>query len=219
MPVRWNTTFAETERAILLWPICTVINAWVEQMEQSLSGQKKAAATRKKKKLYLSPQDWEKLIIICDVLTVLNELTHFLSKSSIPTISMVLPFYKYLQMHLKKYQVSLRFACQKALEKLDVYMTAAVESKYVLLGAVLHPFTRIKYFENTSLWALRIPTHAHVLLAELYKEYVNEANISDKQKDNTSVGIGQKLSTIFGTAVTAGRTLQNLVGVGHIWQI
>lgn len=39
-------------------------------MEKGLTGQKKAAATRKKKRLYLSPQDWEHLIAVRDTLSV-----------------------------------------------------------------------------------------------------------------------------------------------------
>ena len=141
------------------------INAWIEQMGKGLTGKKKAAATRKKNRLFLSPQDWEQLESIRTILSVrplahatsipraymsslthwqeLNDITLSLSVDKVPTISMTLPLYKHLETHLVQHKLGarrtedkyIRSACEKALTKLRQYLTAALESKYILLGA------------------------------------------------------------------------------------
>ncbi|KIJ06033.1 hypothetical protein PAXINDRAFT_158866, partial [Paxillus involutus ATCC 200175] len=65
MEVRWNTTYAEMDRGIKLKP---AVNHWVDQLDSSLTGKKKAAATRKKKKWHISHSEWELLERLCIVL-------------------------------------------------------------------------------------------------------------------------------------------------------
>ncbi|EIW59259.1 uncharacterized protein TRAVEDRAFT_104808, partial [Trametes versicolor FP-101664 SS1] len=210
MPVRWNTTYAEIERALLLRP---AINAWIEQMEKGLTGQKKAAATRKKKRLYLSPQDWEHLIAVRDTLSVLNEVTHLLSKGGVPTIPMTLPLYKHIETKLKSYkqkfrrpeEARLRMGCEKALEKLETYTDIALQSKYVLIGAVLHPLTRIKYFENRDLWDPIVPVRARRLLEELFKEYTEKAATESAHSKHPKPTPDEQYQSAFGASVAAGR--------------
>jgi hypothetical protein len=47
------------------------LNQWIDSMDQSLSGKKKAAAKRRQKKWRLSPDEWEMLAKLCSVLEVL----------------------------------------------------------------------------------------------------------------------------------------------------
>ncbi|KAJ2982783.1 hypothetical protein NUW54_g10707 [Trametes sanguinea] len=129
-----------TDRALLLRP---AINAWIEQMDNGLTGKRKAAATRKKKKVYLSPQDWDQLTVIRDILSALNDVTHLLSVGRLPTLPMILPLYKHLETHFKAHlnkarrqeNWTLRTACETALEKLDHYLHIALDSNVTLLAA------------------------------------------------------------------------------------
>ncbi|KIJ07767.1 hypothetical protein PAXINDRAFT_158317 [Paxillus involutus ATCC 200175] len=65
MEVKWNTMYAEMDRGIKLKP---AVNHWVDQLDNSLTGKKKAAATRKKKKWHISHSEWELLERLCIVL-------------------------------------------------------------------------------------------------------------------------------------------------------
>jgi hypothetical protein len=46
------------------------LNQWIDSMDQSLTGKKKAAAKRRQKKWRLSPDEWEMLGKLCAVLEV-----------------------------------------------------------------------------------------------------------------------------------------------------
>jgi hypothetical protein len=47
------------------------LNQWIDSMDQSLSGKKKAAAKQRHKKWRLSPNEWEMLVKLCSVLEIL----------------------------------------------------------------------------------------------------------------------------------------------------
>ncbi|KAJ3010273.1 hypothetical protein NUW54_g1148 [Trametes sanguinea] len=207
MPTRWNTVFAEIERGLFLRPVHAatpsphVINAWVEQMDKGLTGRKKAAATQQKNCLFLSPRDWAQLEAIRDILSPFNDVTHLLSKGDVPTLPMVLPLYKHLESHLKAQKTKLRsnedlplhHGCQKALDKLTIYMEKALYS-----NAPSHDTFEI----------------ARELLAELYDEY-SELYTSPQSAqcgENTGHGTGDhngplnvQQPSVFGTSVAVVR--------------
>jgi hypothetical protein len=82
MKIRWNTTHAEILRGIALKPVCFIvlcltvahilqaINQWIDSMDQLVTGKAKAAAKRRQKKSRLSPDEWDTLAKLCDVLKV-----------------------------------------------------------------------------------------------------------------------------------------------------
>ncbi|KAH9940996.1 hypothetical protein B0H21DRAFT_697286 [Amylocystis lapponica] len=175
MPIRWNTTHVEIDRGIRLRP---AVNQWVEQLDKNLTGKKKTAASKKKRKWYLGPLDWELLEALCEILGGFHQVTLKLSKGGIPTICLVLPLYKYMETHLQNSKdryhsaANLHAALQAGLDKLTIHLNKALVSQYPLLGTVLHPCFRLKYFKRADLWAKDIPTRAKNLLKVLYDEYM-----------------------------------------------
>ncbi|KAG2110208.1 uncharacterized protein F5147DRAFT_651863 [Suillus discolor] len=144
IPIRWNTTLAEIDRAMKLKP---AINQWVDQLDACLTGVKKRAAICKKKKLALS---------------LFYTSTLDLSCKHVPTICYTLPLYKQLELHMDTYcrQASeendihgLEDALTAGLNKLRIHMEKALVSDYPLLGAVLHPRMRVSYFDDETLWS------------------------------------------------------------------
>ncbi|KAF8579803.1 hypothetical protein K439DRAFT_1308378, partial [Ramaria rubella] len=91
MPIRWNTWYAEIDRAIKLKP---AINHWIDQLNQWLKGKNQCDATHKKCEWFLTPSDWDMLAKLCSILEVFHQATLELSKVKQPTICKVLPLYK-----------------------------------------------------------------------------------------------------------------------------
>ncbi|GJF01034.1 hypothetical protein PsYK624_173400, partial [Phanerochaete sordida] len=174
MPIRWNTKHAEIERASKLKE---AVIQWVDSLTHGLTGQKFTAAQRKKTKLYLAPEDWKLLEDILAILEPFKDITLHFSRKGVPTISLVLPLYRKMQTHVKMSQATystnadLRTGLRLASAKLEVYMTKALTGRYYLLGAVLHPYIRVAYFENADLWPVDVGQRARELLDEVYNEY------------------------------------------------
>jgi len=63
----FSQTVGTTDRSM------QAITQWVESMNHALGGKAKAAATRKMKKWALSPQDWDILAKLCNVLEVSSQ--------------------------------------------------------------------------------------------------------------------------------------------------
>ncbi|CDO77468.1 hypothetical protein BN946_scf184902.g2 [Trametes cinnabarina] len=197
MPVQWNTTYAEIEHGLLLR---LAINQWIEQLDKDTTGKKAAGLRVKKRRWYLSPEDWEILEAICTILKPFHDVTHQLSHRSMLTIPVVLPLYKCLQQHLEKTQGTLRkdqallrMACGTALEKLKKYIRLTLVSKYPLLGA-------------------EIASRARALLEELYSKYAADAGpgtgLGSAESGKSPTGMhGSKTQpiSVFGTAVNAGK--------------
>ncbi|TFY75902.1 hypothetical protein EWM64_g8111 [Hericium alpestre] len=176
MPVRWNTTYAEIDRTLKLKP---AINQWVEQLDTGTSGKAKQAAQRKKKQLHLELKDWEMLKSLRDTLKIFHEATLDLSKANEPTICKTLPLYKLIEdcLHAEHKKVArtadkynLKHALDAGLKKLSLYMSKALISDYILLGAVLHPCIRLRYFKNSEKWSPEIAQRARTQLRKLYDE-------------------------------------------------
>ncbi|KAG0698114.1 ribonuclease H-like domain-containing protein [Suillus ampliporus] len=182
MPIRWNTTLAEIDRAMKLKP---AINQWVDQLDARLTGKKKRAAIRKKKKLYLSVSDWEFLERLSSILVLFYTSTLNLSRKHVPTICYTLPLYKQLELHMDTYcrQASeetdvhrLEDALVAGLTKLRIHMEKALVSDYPLLGAVLHPRMRVSYFEDESLWSnTNLTARVRILLDHMYQVYSEDS--------------------------------------------
>ncbi|OCH83776.1 hypothetical protein OBBRIDRAFT_742717 [Obba rivulosa] len=208
MPIRWNTKLAEIERGLILRP---AIQQWVEQLDRGLTGQKKAAATRKKKKWYLGPSDWELLEELTKILAIFRDVTLDLSRKGVPTICMTLPLYKHMEQHMRTcrynlrgtHTAMLRRALSAGLAKLDVYMAKALASKYTILGAVLHPAIWLKYFENHDLWSEDVPDRARAELKELYKEYSSHTSGTDHAAAPSKVKRTGSTSSIFASAISS----------------
>ncbi|KAI0739241.1 ribonuclease H-like domain-containing protein, partial [Daedaleopsis nitida] len=190
---RWNSVLAEIERGIQLR---LAINLWVEQLDSGTTGKKKAAAQRKKKQLFLSLEDWDLLETLVEVLTEFRDITLQLSREDIPTISMLLPFYKAMERHLKtqitkhctssRNDSTLRRALCQGAEKLEKHFQIALRSDYILLGAVLHPSIRIAYFEAQDLWPVEIAQRAKGALVQMYTKYASIRDSNSSQAGNNS---------------------------------
>ncbi|KAJ6482352.1 hypothetical protein DFH09DRAFT_950161 [Mycena vulgaris] len=178
MCIRWNTTNAEIERGTILEPALT---RWNAELTRNLTGKKKAAATRKAKRLHLSPRDFDDLRKIADVMSILQEATLNLSKKGVPTICKVLSLYKIIEQHLASKLAdidsdddlcNLGPAIQAGLVKLRTHTQKALVSDYPLVGAVLHPFIRLRYFKDPdSGWDLSLAYRAETILEHLYDIY------------------------------------------------
>lgn len=129
----------------------------MEQLALGLKGKKFEAATKKKMKMQLSSADWAFLALVYEVLTIcprvsgapeslttyfqpFHKITLSLSTAGTPTISSILPFYKQLEIHLKKMRAQpdtaeIRVGLDRAIAKLDVHMKKALAGRYPLLGA------------------------------------------------------------------------------------
>ncbi|TFK77964.1 hypothetical protein K466DRAFT_579417 [Polyporus arcularius HHB13444] len=203
MPVHWNTTYAEA------------IDAWVEQLDKGLTGQKKAAPAQKKNKLTLTPQDWEMLESIHEVLKELNSVTEQLSRATVLTLPMLLPLYKHLQQHFIKSQKAftghdqapLHAACDAALSKLNKHLNIALKMKLPLLSAVLHPAIRVCYFENSDLWEPKVAVHAQQLLEDTYTEYAEAVKTAQSNLPHqlTSQKPQASRSSVFAAAIGSGK--------------
>ncbi|PCH34259.1 hypothetical protein WOLCODRAFT_15210 [Wolfiporia cocos MD-104 SS10] len=205
MPVRWNMTYAEIECSIKLHP---AINHWIEQLDKNLTGQKKAAATRKKKKWFLSPADWELLKNICEVLEPFQKVTLVFSKSRVPTICLVLLMYKFIESHLKESKQkagdqslnNLANAIECSLKRLNIHLRKALVSSFPLIGAVLHPFIRLTYFQNDMLWSTDIAQRAQAILEKLFLEYAS-AGSAATQLTSSSQASQVEAKSVFTTAI------------------
>ncbi|KAF9231785.1 hypothetical protein BU15DRAFT_55729 [Melanogaster broomeanus] len=180
MEIRWNTTYAEIDRGIKLKP---AVNYWVDQLDNSLKGKKKAATTHKKKKRHISHSEWELLERLSVVLKDFYDATLDFSVSCVPTITKPLPLYKFLEQRLKKAigeiapdddPHNLKFVLEAGLNKLNFYLKRSFESHFPLLGAVLHPSIRLTYFRDATKWERNVPICAETLLEHLYLEYAED---------------------------------------------
>ncbi|KAF8583621.1 hypothetical protein K439DRAFT_1617328 [Ramaria rubella] len=185
MPIFWNTLYAEIECAIKLKPVVFFCPSSLDDL--LTHGQKKHAASHKKKNWFLTPEYWDMLSKLCYILWLFNQATLELSKANAPTICKVLPLYKLVQEHLQcaLHDTQLEYnpygldsAIQAGLDKVEKYLHHAIRSDYILLGAVLHPSIWITYFEDDTWWAPAIPKHAHMLIDHLYNLYSEQGSHS-----------------------------------------
>ncbi|KAJ7166159.1 hypothetical protein C8R46DRAFT_997261 [Mycena filopes] len=218
MKIRWNTTNAEIERGVTLQPALT---RWNSELSRGLTGKKKAAATKKAKRQYLSPNDFDNLR---KIVNMLQEATLDLSKKKVPTICKVLPLYKIIQTHLEGQlkaipvagdTCNLRLAIQAGLAKLKIHTEKALISDYPLIGAVLHPAIRLVYFESGQ-WDSGLAIRAKIILEHLYnvyKEEWEEANPSastSKHKSSTTSPSKGIFRRALASGVASGSTLRKL---------
>ncbi|KAF8584650.1 hypothetical protein K439DRAFT_1345601 [Ramaria rubella] len=206
MPVHWNTWYAEIERAIKLK---LAINQCIDQLDQGLTGQKKCTAACKKRTWFLSPGDWDMLTRLCKILEIFHQATLELSKAGVPTICKVLPIYKLVEGHLQhtlrdcklEYDPrGLEKLINAGLTKLNKYLKQAIESDYVLLGAVLHPSIWIAYFEDRTCWDPEVAKRARTLVDHLHDLYTEETQESETQKPDVP-GSSTNGSSIFMQAI------------------
>ncbi|KAJ7183337.1 hypothetical protein C8R46DRAFT_884226 [Mycena filopes] len=224
MKIRWNTTNAEIERGVTLQPALT---RWNAELSRGLTGKKKTAAIKKAKRQYLSPDDFDNLRKIVNVMTasILQEATLDLSKKKVPTICKVLPLYKIVQTHLEGQlktippagdTCNLRAAIQAGLAKLKIHTEKALISDYPLIGAVLHPAIRLVYFESGQ-WDSGLASRARIILEHLYDVYKEEWEESNppastsKHKSSTTTSPSKGIfRRALASGVASGSTLRKL---------
>ncbi|KAL4262261.1 Zinc finger BED domain-containing [Pleurotus pulmonarius] len=216
MPIRWNTSYAEMKRGLLLRP---AINHFVDQLDRNLTGKKKQTATKMKQSFYLSPSDWDMLQQTANILSEFNEATIELSKSSEPTICKVLPVYKSIETHLKTHinklketedTYNIRGGLEAGLAKLNKHSQKAVESDYILLGAALHPLIRIRWLKNN--WGHIEAERAKELLKGLFEDYTTVTPASEAAPSRAS-STSSSTASFFDCAITEGSDAEDIVNL------
>ncbi|KAH7870481.1 uncharacterized protein C8R40DRAFT_639107 [Lentinula edodes] len=110
--------------------------------------------------LLIDKKEWKLLEDLADILEPFTHVTLIMSRTSQPTIPFVLPAYHQLDTHLeaKSTETSLpkilTNAASVGLEKLRKYKRLADGNRFYVLGTVLHPGMRSKWFETlgTTSW-------------------------------------------------------------------
>ncbi|KAJ3555257.1 hypothetical protein NM688_g2679 [Phlebia brevispora] len=120
------------------------------------------------------------------ILSPFKFVTLSLSRKDIPTICLVIPVYKLMDLHIQesvnKYQdhQTICFVLKIAAKKLDPYITKTTHSKYLLLSVVLHPMMRLSYFKDPAKkWNAEVKIHARQFLDEIYAEYAAKSGAAD----------------------------------------
>ncbi|KAJ7161622.1 hypothetical protein C8R46DRAFT_904718, partial [Mycena filopes] len=212
------SSYLQIERGVTLQPALT---RWNAELSRGLTGKKKLAATKKAKRQYLSPNDFDNLR---KIVNILQEATLDLSKKKVPTICKVLPLYKIVQTHLEAQlkaiplagdSCNLRPAIQAGLAKLKTHTERALVSDYPLIGAVLHPAIRLVYFESGQ-WDAGLATRAKIILEHLYdvyKEEWEEANLpasSSRHKSSTTSPSKGIFRRALASGIAPGSTLRKI---------
>ncbi|KAL4256202.1 Ribonuclease H-like superfamily protein [Pleurotus pulmonarius] len=195
MPIRWNTTFAEISRGILLRP---AVNQLIEQLTCNVTGKQKDAASKLKRECHLSPTDWDSLSHIATILSEFNDTTIELSKSKEPTICKILPIYKTIETHLQTQiqrtnidgdHANVKVGLQAGLAKLKRHSDKALASKYILLGAVLHPSFRLRWLEMN--YTQSVADRAKKLLEEIFTQYKESSGAAPSQPAATILNLSK----------------------------
>ncbi|CAA7264626.1 unnamed protein product [Cyclocybe aegerita] len=136
---RWNYTHAMIERADLLED---VVNTWFFETKE-LHG------------VMLSVADWKSLKQIGAILEEFTKATFKISHGGMPTIPFALPVFVAMEFHLKKFSddaqafsYKVRAGAKAGLAKLKIYADRAFSNQYYLLGTVLHPNLRTRWFSK-----------------------------------------------------------------------
>ncbi|KAG8969720.1 hypothetical protein FRC05_000851 [Tulasnella sp. 425] len=114
-------------------------------MTEGKTGKKLDEARKQQGKLYMSYPEWDLISQLCDVLEVFQVAILDLSRSDIPTLPMVLPLYKQVEVKLEQALKSAQEsaigsmsisqkAYKAALNKLAKYIAAACESPLHLIA-------------------------------------------------------------------------------------
>ncbi|KAK6988651.1 reverse transcriptase-RNase H-integrase [Favolaschia claudopus] len=206
MVVRWNTIYAELNRARHLSP---ALDAFVADLARGLTGKPKTIALARKKKWEMHSEDWEFVDKLINALEVLQDVTLEFSKKGVPTICKVLPLYMLMQTRLAALaddymfeEDALSHALRAGSEKAEQYVGKALISDYPLLGAVLHPAIRLAFFESDD-WAPEVPRRARRLLADLAKKHSDST-----PSTSTQAAASTKKKGIFAQALQANSDTQ-----------
>lgn len=99
MEVRWNSKYSAYKRA---YKLRLAINAYIAQMTAGKTRKKLNEARKQQGKLYMTFPEWDLISQLCDVLEVFQIATLDLSRSDLPTLPMVLPLYKQVEVKLEQ---------------------------------------------------------------------------------------------------------------------
>ncbi|PPR01987.1 hypothetical protein CVT24_011114 [Panaeolus cyanescens] len=137
---RWNFTVEMGKRGLMLRK---AIEKWTFETPEC-------------RDMMLSSDDWDTLAKIVDLLEPFLLATKSMSTSSQPTIPFVLPTWLSLRRELEKAAANsflpqkIRNAASAGLLKLQKYESLAQKNQHCIIGTVLHPSLRSKWFGNQA---------------------------------------------------------------------
>ncbi|KAF7296753.1 Reverse transcriptase-RNase H-integrase [Mycena indigotica] len=217
MPIRWNTTLAELNRAFTLQ---LGFDAFVDKLADGLQGKARTAALAKKRNWEMSGDDWTFVKKLIAALGVLELVTLEFSKKNVPTISKVLPLYKLMETKLTamatEYESAphgMANALRAGAQIATKYIEKALIGDYALLGAVLHPAIRLAHFQS-NVWDATIAVRAKQLLVNIAKEYATSSSsgqpdAATSDSTSTTTSSASKPVGVFAMAMALNRGSTN----------